>query len=436
MVSSASSSITRWLSRTNGFWFALYASVMAFCLYTCIYAFRKAFPVATFDNMSYWGISYKVWLVTFQVIGYSASKFAGIKIISELKPASRSTGILLMASIAGVAWLCFALVPPPYNIIFLLINGFPLGLVWGMIFGYLEGRRYTEVLGAGVSVSFIFSAGLAKSVGGFIMRDWGITEMWMPFVTACVFFIPLIVFLWFLDKLPPPSKYDEELRTKRQPMDTSDRKTFVSNFWPGMILFTLAYMLLTIYRDFRDNFSADVWKSLGYSNSPEIFATTEIPITVAVLIVMGSIMVIKNNKLALMVNHFIILFGMILIGMSTLLFEQGRITAPVWMILIGMGLYLGYVPFNSILFDRLLATFKHIGTVGFLIYVADAFGYVGSIGVLFFKEFGYAKLSWLDFFISGGYLISIFGSLTISGSLLYFHFKHQRWQKEKILTAD
>ena len=428
MVSSTSSPITRWLQRTHGFWFALYASTIAFCLYTCIYAFRKAFPVATFDNMSYWGISYKVWLVTFQVIGYALSKFAGIKIISELKPASRALGILWMACIAGVAWLLFALVPPPYNIIFLLLNGFPLGLVWGMIFGYLEGRRYTEVLGAGLSVSFIFSAGLAKSVGGFIMRDWGVSEMWMPFVTSCVFFIPLLIFLWFMDKLPPPSALDEALRTKRQPMDTFDRKTFINNFWPGVILFTLAYMLLTAFRDFRDNFTAEVWKTLGYSDSPEIFTATEIPISIAVLVIMGSIMVIKKNKLALMVNHLIILFGMILIGVSTFLFEQDIVSPPVWMVLIGLGLYLGYVPFNSILFDRLLATFKYLGTVGFLIYVADAFGYLGSIGVLFFKEFTYAEVSWLDFFISGGYAISIFGSVLIAGSMLYFHWKHKAWR--------
>ena len=93
-------------------------------------------------------------------------------------------GIVLMVFIAGISWLFFAIVPPPYNIVFLFTNGFPFGLVWGMIFGYMEGRRYTEVLGAGLAVSFIFSAGLAKSAGGFIMRDWGVSEMWMPFVTV------------------------------------------------------------------------------------------------------------------------------------------------------------------------------------------------------------------------------------------------------------
>jgi hypothetical protein len=139
------------------------------------------------------------------------------------------------------------------------------------------------------------------------------------------------------------------------------------------------------------------------------------------------LMVIKNNKTALMVSHLIIFIGMVMIGVSTFLFQKDLISPPLWMILIGTGLYLGYVPFNSIFFDRLLAAFKYVGTVGFLIYVADAFGYLGSIGVLFFKEFGYAQLSWLEFFLSAGYTISIVGSLLIGASMLYFHWKHKRW---------
>lgn len=426
MVLSAESAITRWLKHTNSFWFALYATFMAFSLYTCVYAFRKTFSVATFEGLQFAGVSYKVWLVMFQVIGYAASKFAGIKIISELKASSRSMGILLMVTIAGLSWLFFGLVPAPYNIFFLFTNGFPLGLVWGMVFGYLEGRRFTEVLGAGLSVSFIFSAGLAKSVGGFIMRDFGVSETWMPFATCCVFIVPLLAFLYLLDKLPAPSDLDEALRTKRQPMNGDERKKFVSTFFPGIILFTVSYTLLTIFRDFRDNFSAEVWKSLGYGNSPAIFTTTEIPVSIFVLIVIGSLMIIKNNKLALMVNHFIIILGMVITGVGTLLFDHQMISPPVWMISIGIGLYLGYIPFNSIFFDRLLAAFNYVGTVGFIMYVADSFGYLGSVGVLFFKEFGYAEVSWLDFFISAGYALSIAGTVLIAGSMLYFHIRHRQ----------
>lgn len=64
-----------------------------------------------------------------------------------------------------------------------------------------------------------------------------------------------------------------------------------------------------------------------------------------------------------------------------------------------------------------------MGTVGFIMYVSDSFGYLGSVGVLFFKEYGFGKLNWLSFFISGGYVVSLFGALFIAGSMLYFHKK-------------
>jgi hypothetical protein len=420
--------LTRWLSTTNQFWFSLYASGVAFCLYTCIFAFRKTFTVGTYEGIAYLGVSYKVWLIIAQVIGYGLAKFIGIKLLSELPAFQRGRGIILMISLAGISWLFFALTPAPYNIIFLFTNGLPLGMGWGLVFGYLEGRRVTEVLGAGVSVSFIFSSGFAKTVGGFVMKHWGTSEYWMPFVSTCLFLFPLLAFLWLIDKIPPPSPSDEVLRTRREPMNAMERKKFMFTFLPGLVLLILTYMLLTAFRDFRDNFSADVWQSLGYGNSPEIFTKTETPVTVAILIIMGSIMFIKNNRVALIINHLVILGGMILLGISSYLFDHQFISAPVWMILLGLGLYLGYVPFNSILFDRLIATFKYVSTVGFLIYLADAFGYLGSIGIMFYKEFGQASLRWLDFFIGAGYVMSVVGSLLITGSMIYFYFKHKTWK--------
>lgn len=419
--------ITRWLRETHGVWFSIYASLAAFCLYTCVYAFRKTFAAATFDGLFFAGVSYKVWMVTSQVIGYALSKFIGIKIISELKAHARSFGILLMVSIAGLSWLLFAIVPPPYNFIFLFINGLPLGMVWGMVFGYLEGRRMTEVLGASLSVSFIFSAGLCRSVGAYIMRDWGTSEFWMPFVASCLFLLPLLIFLYLLDKLPPPSALDENLRTKRLPMNGEERTKFARTFFLGIVLFVLAYVLLTAFRDFRDNFSAEIWKSLGLGKDPSIYTATEVPISLAVLICMGSLMLIKNNQLALIVNHIIIAVGMVLIGATNYLFQQQLIEPKLWMILLGLGLYLGYIPFNSIFFDRLIAAFQYTGTVGFIMYVADSFGYLGSVAVLFFKEFGYARLSWLSFFVSGGYIVSALGTLLILASMFYFQAKLKHW---------
>lgn len=427
LLKNESSWLTLWLEKRNQLWFTLITASSAFLLYTCVYTFRKTFSVATFEGLAYWNISYKVWLVTFQVIGYALSKFIGIKIISELAANSRAKGILIMVVIAGLSWLAFAIVPPPYNIIFLFTNGLPLGLIWGMIFGYLEGRQSTEALGAGLSVSFIFASGFSRSIGAFLMQEWQLSEFWMPFVAGCIFFIPLLLFLWILDQVPLPTATDESLRTKRKPMNKNERKMFIKSFLPGIILFVLAYMLLTAFRDFRDNFSAEIWSTLGYGNSPEIYTSTEFPVSIIVLVIMGSIIFVKNNKTALLINHLIIICGMVIIGCGTFLFQNGSIDALTWMILMGLGLYMGYVPFNSIFFDRLLATFQYTGTVGFIMYVADAFGYLGSVGVMFFKEFGYAKVSWLSFFITGSYTTAAIGGCLTIGSLIYFTQKSRSW---------
>lgn len=425
------SPITRWLSGTNSLWFSVYTAFAAFGLYLCVFALRKTYNVAIYDGYEYLGISFKSWMVLFQVFGYMVSKFIGIKVISELKATSRAMGILLMCVIASVSWLLFAIVPMPYNLICLFFNGLPLGMVWGMVFGYLEGRKVTDVLGASLAVSFIFSAGFSKSVGSWLMTSWGISQFWMPFVACCVFFAPLSIFLILLNQVPQPNAEDELLRTKRQPMSGEERLQFTKTFLPGIILFVLTYMLLTAFREFRDNFSADIWKSLGYGDRPGIFAQTETPITLIILVLIGSLMLIKNNFKAMVVNHIIILVGMVLVGISTFAYQQQWIGEVAWMTLVGMGLYFGYIQFNSIFFDRLIAAFKYVSTVGFLIYLADSFGYVGSILVVLTKELGNKDMSMLNFFIRGGYVMSVAGSVLITLSLIYFVNKHRTLLKER-----
>jgi len=423
--------ITQWLNKTSAFNFTLYASLTSFCLYTCIFALRKTFGVALYDGISYWGVDFKGWMVISQVVGYLISKFIGIKVASELKSNARSKGIFILISIASVSWFLFAITPKPYNLIFLFTNGLPLGMVWSLVFSYLEGRKNTEVLGASLSVSFIFSAGFGKTVGGLVMRDLGASEFWMPFVSSCIFIGPLLLFLWLLDKLPPPNAEDERLRTKRLPMRAHERISFIKTFWPGLIFLILSYALLTAFRDFRDNYSAEIWKSLGYGNKPEIFSQTEIPISIIVLISIACLMFIKDNRKALLINHFMVIMGMMMVGLSTLAFQRNLLSPYGWMTIVGMGLYFGYIQFNSIFFDRLLAAFQYAGTVAFLINLADSFGYVGSVNVLLYKYFGQPEISWLNFFITGSYILSAIGSLLMIASAIYFLKKIDKWKSNR-----
>lgn len=113
------------------------AALAAFNVYSCMYAFRKPYSAATYSEFAYWGLSLKVWLVLAQTLGYAVSKFIGIRYISELNPQNRLRSILGLIGTAWLALLGFALVPPPWNIIFLFVNGIPLGLVFGIVFSLI-----------------------------------------------------------------------------------------------------------------------------------------------------------------------------------------------------------------------------------------------------------------------------------------------------------
>jgi MFS family permease len=403
----------------------IYAAVVAFLAYTMIFGFRKSFTVCTFDGMAFWGLGYKTLLVLSQMIGYLMAKFYGIKFISELKRLNRYKIILLLVGIAWMAWLFFALVPAPYNIIFLFINGFPLGMLWGVIFSYIEGRKTTDFIGAALAVSFIFSSGFVKSVGGWLQLQFHLSEFWIPFVTGLVFSLPLLLFIFLMEKIPPPTEEDIALRMNRTPMDASQRKKFIQEYLPGIIAAVIIYCFATIFRDIRDNFSADMWKEMGYLNQPAIFSKTETPITLVILVLIGSMVMIKNNFKAFMLSHFFIALGFWVAGISTYLFKQNILVPFWWMTLVGLGLYMVYIPFNSVFFERLIATFRFTGNVGFLIYVADSFGYLGSVSVLLSKEIFKVKLNWVEFFSNSVMLLSIAGVIITIYSAYYFSKKYQ-----------
>jgi hypothetical protein len=96
------------------------------------------------------------------------------------------------------------------------------------------------------------------------------------------------------------------------------------------------------------------------------------------------------------------------------------------MTLVGLGLYMTYIPYNSILFDRLLAAFRYAANVGFLIYVADAFGYLASVGVLLTKTVFKLQVNWLQFYTTLVLVTSAAGILFTLASIFYFIKKHRR----------
>ncbi|HXO76503.1 MAG TPA: DUF5690 family protein, partial [Puia sp.] len=116
----------------------------------------------------------------------------------------------------------------------------------------------------------------------------------------------------------------------------------------------------------------------------------------------------------------IIIGGFLLAAGATILFHLHLISPVVWIITASAGLYLGYVPYNCFYFERMLAAYKIPGNVGFLIYIADAFGYLGTVVVLLIKEFVHFRYTWVDFFTMMFYISAVAGILLVLwGSVLY-----------------
>lgn len=392
--------------------FFLKAAFASFGAYFCMYAFRKPFTVALFSDLSFWGIDYKILLIISQVIGYTLSKFIGVKLISEMQSKHRIWYLVGLIALAELFLLGFALTDAPYNIVFMFLNGLPLGMIWGIVFSYIEGRKSSELLGVVLCSSFVVSSGMVKSVGKFTMSGLDVNEFWMPFVTGLLFIPPLLGFGYLLNKLPKPSEQDKQEKTVRIPLNRKERLKFFKQFSIPLVSFILFYLTLTALRDFRDNFSREIWDVIGFNGRSDIYTISEIPIAILVFIILGITGRIVNNYRAFKIYHYILFFGSLLIGISTYLFYIHHLSAFLWMTFSGFGLYLCYVPFNGIFYDRMIATYQIKANVGFLVYISDAFGYLGSISVLLFKNFLYQDLSWLEFFMSAAYCVSGLGVFT------------------------
>jgi MFS family permease len=411
---------------------SLLAALSAFCVYTCMYAFRKPFTAANFQGITFAGVDYKIWLVIAQTIGYTASKFFGIGFIGSMQTDKRAPAILKLIFLSWISLLFFALFPAPFNVLFLFLNGFPLGVIYGLVFSYLEGRRTTELLGAVLSASFIFASGFAQTAGKFVLLEWAVSEYWMPWVTGLLFFPVLVLFTWLLDKTPLPDQRDIYYRTERKPMSKKRRRDFIKTFFPGLLLLITSYVMLTIIRDYRSNFASNMWSELGYVNNAAVFTQSELPASLLVLVLMSLLILIRKNIHALLINHVIIVTGFILCIFSSILYLEDLLSPFWWMTLSGVGLYMGYVPFNCMLFDRLIASFRYIGNAGFIIYVADSFGYLGSTAILFVKNFTLLELSWTGFFIRLVLIGSVAGILLVILSGIYFKRKYRKSSTHKM----
>src|SRR5450432_102676 len=306
-----------------------WAAFASFATYFCMYGFRKPFSAATFDGEKAFGISFKSALVIAQVFGYMTAKFIGIKFISEVNKAKRAFYILSLIGASHVSLLLLALVPQPFNVFFLFANGLSLGLIWGLVFSFIEGRRFTDLLALILSTNFIFSSGVAKTLGRICIEYWKVSEIYTPFVTGLLYIPLLVLAVWMLTKIPAPTPAETASRGVRVNLNGKERFALFAKFFTGLVAITVINLLLTILRDVKDNYAVEILRTVKPSFNPAIFTQMETIAAITVLVLLLLLTGFKNHFKSIAAHHLAIGSGLVIILLSVWLLQQ-RILDPVF----------------------------------------------------------------------------------------------------------
>ncbi len=422
-VAGPMSACRNWLSARPYALVMVLASIAAFSAYFSMYAFRRPFTAATFEGQTFLGgvIGLKTVLILSQILGYTLSKYIGVKICSEANASRRAPLLLGLIATAWGSLLLFGILPGSWKTLAIFLNGLPLGMVWGLVVAYLEGRKCSDALMAILCGSFILASAAVKDVGRWLMSGWGVTESWMPALTGALFLPVFAIAVFTLACLPPPNAEDIAVRKPRVPMDRAARWGFLRRFAPGMILLIVFYFFLTAFRDYRDNFGVEIFKNLGYgAEQAGLFTRTEIPVAVVSLLALALLNMVRDHRRALLLTYGSMMLGMLLLAGSTLAIQQQMISGLTWMICTGLGAYLAYAPINAVLFERLMAATGSAGTAVFGIQLADSAGYTGSALMQVYKDLGGAASSHLVYFHYFALALGIGGFVLCALGALYF----------------
>ena len=405
-------------------WHPAWSMIAAFGCYFCVYGFRKPFTAGTYEEQFFMGIHWKSILISSQIAGYMLSKWCGIFFVSSITWEKRAKAIIISIVIAELALLGFGLVPKPYNLIFLLLNGLPLGMIFGYIQGFLEGKKNTELFIAALGSSFILADGVSKSVGVSLL-NWGVAENWMPFAAGLIYAIPFLFFVWMLTQIPRPTAEEVADRAERQPMTQKDRIQLVKQLWPGIIAISLLYLFAALLRGIRSDFAPEIWHYLGYEGVPSIYSQTEIWVTVGILVINGSLVLIKRNYLAFFISLSAIATGYILLIIAGL-WGVNSMNSFWLIVLTGFGIYLPYLTITTSVFERLIAITRHKANIGFLMYIVDSVGYLGYNVLLIAAGFIFPNWNLPQLFFSWITILGFAGLALSAGSWIYFTQKLSR----------
>jgi len=274
-------------------------------------------------------------------------------------------------------------------------------------------------LTAGLCASFIIADGVTKSVGAGLLAA-GVPEVWMPFLAGLLFVTPLLLFAWMLSRVPPPNAADVVARSERAPLNSAERWRLFRRYALGLILIIILYLAITVLRSVRADFAPEIWSGLGTTGQPNVYAVSEILVAVTVLSLCALAVFIRDNRTAFFTALGLSGLGLLVVALALTLLQNGMINAFTFMVLHGLGLYLPYVAIHTTIYERLIAMTRDRGNIGYLMYLADAFGYLGYVAVMIARNFLSSQEKFLEFFLWLSWVIVAVGLPILVPVFWYF----------------
>eukprot|EP00951_Prasinocladus_malaysianus_P001080 scaffold7634_cov51-Prasinocladus_malaysianus.AAC.2 len=318
----------------------------------------------------------------FQLVGYAISKMLAVKIVPESIQHRVSVFLVLILACLELSMLLLAIIPLDYKILATFLAGLPAGLVWGFIVSYLEGRRTSDVMLVSLSISYIVSNSPIDAIGNALIGA-GMQPIWVPAAIGALTAPIFLLCVWLLHQLPPPSNEDVAERLERTAMNHSQRLVFTQSWGLGLLAILGAQLMLVTYKEVRATAKLMIMTTpVNYGLDADSMAFLDLLVGLSVLIPISALVFVRSNAAATFASFCWMAAGSATLMVACIILSTYTdMNAKIYYALTGIGCMMGYVPFSSTLFERMLPYTGERGTITFPMALADAISYTAVVGV-------------------------------------------------------
>jgi MFS family permease len=395
------------------------ACIIEFALYGI---FNSVFA-GTYDTNSIFGETRPA-LAFSQTLGLTVGKLIAFMWLSRTNFQNKISYITIVYFCSIIPFIIFGFFPGTVQVFMIFISGVFTSFMWGFLICYIEGRLITDLAILFVYFAIISALGVSKTVGALIINS-GISENFMPIIVSSVSFVIATIFSYLLTRLSKPSVEETMIKSVRSaPIDSQQETQFLKKYYVVIICFICAYSFSTIYQSFRNYYSLEIWQELySYDFDPKLYSRSELISSIISIPIFFGVFFLKSETKKLYYILFAMIFGGIIILISTLIYVYVHQYDPmIWIILVSTGNYLTYVPCGCMLYDKLMSVTNTQFTATYVIYLSEFSASLSSLISLFMIPYLYSE-SYVTVFINMAYVTSSIIIICVSISIFYFYKK-------------